>query len=272
MTTSTQPASTPRRGRRVRRLVVAALILVGLLVAADFGVAAAAEYQVAQKMRAKLQLAEDPAVRINGFPFITQALSGDYRDIEISASGVPVRDQLRDLEVRANLYHTRIGLSELLAGDTRNATIDAVRGSVKIKASDLNRLADQVTPFTDMSIEPDTRDEVVAAAAAAPAGPSTTAAVQLSGKTTIAGRALVVTAYGTVSLIGGQVEIAIDDVALDDESLRAAIPQLVQALNIKIDPGALPFTVTPTAVRVESGAFTLEGTVTDIPLDGSTTR
>ncbi|WP_367134393.1 DUF2993 domain-containing protein [Saccharothrix sp. HUAS TT1] len=257
-----------RRPARGRKLIIAALVLLALLVAADFGLAAAGEYQVAQKMREKFMLNEDPSVRINGFPFITQAVGGDYRDIEISATGVPVRDQLRDLEIRANLRHTRIGLSDLLAGNTRGAKIDEVQGSVKIKANDLNRVVNQVTPFTDMAIEPDTRAEPAAGQAADP----TVAAVKLSGNTKVAGRSIRITAYGTVSLVDGQVVIAMNDVELDDlslDGLDAVLGVVREALSVTIDPGTLPFTVTPTAVRVESGAFTVEGAVHDIPLDGN---
>lgn len=257
---------TKRRPTRGRKLIIAALVVGGLLVAADFGLAAAGEYQVAQKMRDKFQLSEDPSVRINGFPFITQALAGDYRDVEISASGVPVADQLRDLEIRANLYHVRIGLSDLLSGNTRDAKIDQVRGSVKIQAADLNRLVDQVTPFSDMAIEPDRRTEQPAGQQADP----TRAAVKLSGTTTVASRRIRIAAYGTVSLVNGQVAIAINDVELDDTALAgldAVLGVVREALSVTIDPGVLPFTVTPTAVKVESGAFTVEGTIRDIPLD-----
>ncbi|ATE57664.1 MULTISPECIES: LmeA family phospholipid-binding protein [Actinosynnema] len=264
-------APEPRRPRRGRKLVITALVLGGLLVAADFGLAAAGEYQVAQRMRDKLQLSEDPAVRINGFPFTTQALGGDYRDIEITANGVPVRDQLRDLEIKANLYHTRIGLSELLAGDTSNARIDQVKGSVKIKANDLNRLVNQVTPFTDMAIEPDTRPvEQGGPETQGGQQPPTAAAVKLSGTTSLAGRKIRISAYGTVTLSGGMVEIGVNDVEIDDTSLAGlneVLGAVRSALNVKIDPGSLPFTVTPTAVRVESGALTVEGTLENIPLD-----
>lgn len=261
--TATQTKRRPTRGRK---LIIAGLVVVGLLVAADFGLAAAGEYQVAQKMREKFGLSEDPSVRINGFPFTTQAIGGDYRDIEISATGVPVRDQLRDLEIRANLHHVRIGLSDLLSGNTRGAKIDQVRGSVKIKANDLNRLVNQVTPFTDMAIEPDNRTEPPAGRQPDP----TVAAVKLSGNTTVAGRKIRITAYGKVSLVDGQVMIAMDDVELDDtalDGLDAVLGVVREALSVTIDPGALPFTVTPTAVKVESGAFTVEGAINDIPLD-----
>ncbi|WNV91146.1 DUF2993 domain-containing protein [Umezawaea sp. Da 62-37] len=263
MTAPTRRNAPKRRPSRGRKWIIALLVLVALLVGADFALAAAGEYQVAQKMRAKLGLAEDPSVRINGFPFITQALGGDYKDIEISATGVPVRDQLRDLEIQANLLHTRIELSNLLAGNTKGAKIDRVQGRVKIKANDLNRLVNQVTPFTDMAIEPDTRAE----GSEEQAPPRTSAAVKLSGNTTLASRKISLTAYGTVTLVGGQVELAVNELKIDDLSLEPFIAHLKQALSIKIDPGVLPFTVTPTAVQVESGAFTVEGTVDDIPLD-----
>ncbi|HWO68770.1 MAG TPA: DUF2993 domain-containing protein [Umezawaea sp.] len=266
MTTAPTRRTAPkRRPSRGRKWIIAVLVLVALFVGADFALAAAGEYQVAQKMRTKLELTEDPSVRINGFPFITQALSGDYRDIEISATGVPVRDQLRDLEVQANLLHTRIELSNLLAGNTKGAKIDRVQGRVKIKANDLNRLVNQVTPFTDMAIEPDTRaaEQPTEVAVAS----RTTAAVKLTGNTTLAGRKISLTAYGTVTLVSGQVELAMNELKIDDVSLEPFIQQLKQALSIKIDPGVLPFTVTPTAVQVESGAFTVEGTVDNIPLD-----
>ncbi|WP_033436536.1 LmeA family phospholipid-binding protein [Saccharothrix sp. NRRL B-16314] len=257
---------TKRRPTRGRKLIIAALVVGGLLVAADFGLAAAGEYQVAQKMRQKLGLSEDPSVRINGFPFVTQAIAGDYRDIEISATGVPVRDQLRDLEIHANLRHVRIGLSDLLAGNTRGAKIDQVQGSVKIKANDLNRVVNQVTPFTDMAIEPDTRTELTAGQQADPA----VAAVKLSGNTTVASRKIRITAYGTVALANGDVVISMNDVELDDTSLAgldAVLGVVREALSVTIHPGELPFTVTPTAVKVESGALTVEGAISDIPLN-----
>jgi hypothetical protein len=257
---------TKRRPTRGRKLIITALVVGGLLVAADFGLAAAGEYQVAQKMRQKFALDEDPSVRINGFPFVAQAIAGDYRDIEISATGVPVRDQLRDLEIHANLRHVRIGLSDLLAGNTRGAKIDLVQGSVKIKANDLNRVVNQVTPFTDMAIEPDTRTELPAGQQADPA----VAAVKLSGNTTVASRKIRITAYGTVTLVNGDVVIAMNDVELDDASLAgldAVLGVVREALSVTIHPGELPFTVTPTAVKVESGALTVEGAISDIPLD-----
>jgi hypothetical protein len=262
-------AKPKKKSRRGKFLVITVLVLGVLLVAADFALAAAGEYQIAQRMREKLQLNEDPSVRINGFPFILQAVRGDYQHVKIEANGVPVKDEqqgvdLRDLDVTADLRHTRVELADLLAGNVSKATIDQVDGSIKIKALDLNRLADQVTPFDKLSIEPDNR--VATPTPTTTGAPKTTAAIKLSGQTNVAGKSVVVTAYGQIALVSGAIQINIDDIELDDTSLKQLIPQLRQALAIKIDPGALPFGATPTAVEVESGAFKLSGVVTDVPL------
>ncbi|MDX8034659.1 DUF2993 domain-containing protein [Lentzea sp. BCCO 10_0856] len=262
-------AKPKKKSRRGKFLIITVLVLGVLLVAADFALAAAGEYQIAQRMREKLQLKEDPNVRINGFPFIVQALRGDYQHVEIRAYGVPIKDEqqgvdLRDLDVEADLRHTRVELADLLAGNVSKATIDQVDGSIKIKAMDLNRLANQVTPFDKLSIEPDNR--VATPTTADPKTPKTTAAIKLSGQTNVAGKVVTLSAYGQIALVSGAIQINIDDIELDDASLKQIIPQLRQALAIKIDPGTLPFGATPTAVEVESGAFKLSGLVRDVPL------
>ncbi|WP_112275278.1 LmeA family phospholipid-binding protein [Lentzea terrae] len=272
--TAHNPAQPRKKSRRGKFLLITVIVLGILLVAADFALAAAGEYQIAQRMREKLQLDEDPSVRINGFPFALQALRGDYKHVQIRAYGVPIKNEqtgvdLRDLDVEADLRHTRVELSDLLAGNVSKATIDEVEGSVKIKSLDLNRLANQVTPFDKLSIEPDKRATATTTTTTTPTdpkAPKTTAAIKLSGQTNVAGKVVTLSAYGQIALAGGAIQITIDDVELEDASLKQIVPQLRQALAIKIDPGKLPFGATPTAVEVESGAFKLRGVITDVPL------
>ncbi|MEV6240085.1 DUF2993 domain-containing protein [Lentzea sp. NPDC051838] len=274
MTAHTPARPHKKKSKRGKVLLITVVVLALLLVAADFALAAAGEYQIAQRMREKLQLDEDPSVRINGFPFILQAVRGDYTHVAIDATGVPIKNEaqgvdLRDLDIHADLRHTRVELSDLLAGNVSKATIDQVEGSVKIKSLDLNRLASQVTPFDKLSIDPDNRvttTTTTTTTPATPAAPQTTAAIKLSGQTNVAGKDVKLTAYGQISLAGGAIQITVDDIELDDTSLKNIIPTLRQALAVKIDPGTLPFGAKPTAVRVEPGAFVLSGVITDVPL------
>ena len=124
-------------------------------------------------------------------------------------------------------------LADLLAGNVSKATIDEVEGSVKIKAPDLNRLANQVTPFDKLSIEPDNR--VATPTPADPLAPKTTAAIKLSGQTNVAGKVVTLTAYGQIALVSGAIQINIANIELDDISLNQIVPQLRQALAINPD-------------------------------------
>lgn len=271
MTAVSGPRKAKKKSRRGKFLIITVLVLGVLLVAADFALAAAGEYQIAQRMREKLQLNEDPNVRITGFPFMLQAVRGDYTKIEIDARRVPIKNEqagvdLRDLDIEADLHHTRVELADLLEGNVSKATIDKVDGSVRIKALDLNRLANQVTPFDKLSIEPDNRVTTPTPAAGAAAKNKTTAAVKLTGQTNLAGKTVSVTAYGQITLLNSAIKISIDDIELEDASLKQLIPQLRNALAITIDPGQLPFGAKPTAVEVQSGSFLLRGVVTDVPL------
>src|ERR1041384_1022558 len=100
MTAHTPARPRKKKSRRGKFLIITVIVLGVLLVAADFALAAAGEYQIAQRMREKLQLSEDPAVRINGFPFTLQALRGDYQHVEIRAYGVPIKDEQQGVDLR----------------------------------------------------------------------------------------------------------------------------------------------------------------------------
>ena len=77
---------------RVRALLIGITVtivaLVGGAVGADFGTAIYAEYRIARTLRAEAGLGFDPWVGILGFPFIPQALSRHYDEVEIKANGV----------------------------------------------------------------------------------------------------------------------------------------------------------------------------------------
>src|SRR3954452_11794144 len=59
--TPSRPAPRKRRSKTVRRLVITFIVLIGLLVVADFSAAAIFEYQVSKRARDQFDLADDPA-------------------------------------------------------------------------------------------------------------------------------------------------------------------------------------------------------------------
>ena len=73
----------------MRKLLIGVIILAVLLVAADRIAVAVAENQISDRLTSAYGLAGKPGVTITGFPFFTQVVAGDYRQIDVSASQVP---------------------------------------------------------------------------------------------------------------------------------------------------------------------------------------
>ena len=274
----------------MKKAAVVLAVVLGLFVAVDFGTAAVAEYQVSKQMRQQLNLAEDPAVRINGFPFLWQAAVGDYRNVELEAKAVKV-GALNEVGIGANLRHARVATSEVVAGTADEIEVDEVDGRVELKASDVGRFLG----ITDLRIAPAPKNALKDDesggddASGQPEDPSgadptqgsseegstdrTKATVQLDGSVDIGGTNVKVQVMAVLSLLNG--ELKIDPRKLDiNTSEFGNIPlppiferSVLQQFSTTLDPGALPFRVTPTAVDVEHGALIVEGTARDVTID-----
>ncbi|WIX81081.1 DUF2993 domain-containing protein [Amycolatopsis carbonis] len=293
VTPDDRPAPRPdnrRRGRRVRRWVIVLGVLVILLVGADFGAAAFAEHTISQKAREQLSLTDDPSVDIHGFPFLTQALSGDYSHITVSADGVPVGGELRDLGVSAELEDVTAPLSDLTAGNTKNVKIGKLTGAVTIKASDIARISpldkiqnlriDQSTEAyvkygdTDQGQEPDPTPTN----SAGETEDGNTAGVRLSGDVQVAGQKVEIFCFALIELKDKTITITPHRLQFGNDHETTVVPESVQKalmpnFRATIDTSTLPLSVTPTAVRVDSGSVTIKGEATSVNFsDLSTTK
>ncbi len=74
--------------RRARRLVITVVVIVAVLVGLDFAARAEAESVLASKIEQQ-GLTSRPDVMIDGFPFLTQVASRDFRQVTVTASSVP---------------------------------------------------------------------------------------------------------------------------------------------------------------------------------------
>jgi LmeA-like phospholipid-binding len=90
--------------------------------------------------------------------------------------------------------------------------------------------------------------------------------------TDLAGDRTEIIGIGLIELIGRRLRLTTMDVRLardgvGEVNLPSQIRQaLIQTLSREIEPGGLPFAVTPTRVWVESGALVVEGTATDVSI------
>jgi hypothetical protein len=292
MTTMTNPgrprtAPKSRRSKVIRRVVIGLLVLIGLLVAADFGAAAIAEHEVSERARTQFGLDDDPSVRIHGFSFLLQALSGEYDDIEVTATGVPVKNALRDVEVKAHLLGVKAPLGDLLSGNTKGILVSRAEGTVTVKASDVTRALSQnenelVKTFTSVSITsvskktattPNSADDVKDP----PGTPKddTTAGAKICGTADIAGASTNLCVYGLITLANQKINFAPSwpkvTNGLVSGTLSSTIRNGVMAPfgKISLDPGVLPFKVTPTAVAVGENALSVSGKAENVQLGGT---
>ncbi len=291
--TETPSRPAPRKRRKaVRRLVITLVVLLGLLVVADFGAAAVFEYQVSKRARDQFDLADDPSVKVGGFSFLAQAVSGEYGHVTIDAKGVPVEDTLRDLEVHIELRGVQAPLGELVSGSLKEVKVREVEGQVRVKASDVNRaVAENKSPairsITNLTIDPVSEQDVAtdpddrtdaeqeAAERAAEAEiEDTTAGARICATVNIGGEETELCAFGIISLVDAKMSFTPGRLELRNSVLGTGqLPPTLdaaakQALNFTLDPGELPFTVTPTAVTVESGVLSVKGTASDVVLGG----
>ncbi len=274
----------------MKKLVITLVVVLGVLIAADFGAAATAEYQVSQHMREQLKLNEDPSVRFNGFPFLYQAAAGDYRDVEVQARAVRV-GQLSEVGVEANLLHARVATSEVIAGNANEINVDEVLGRVRLKASDIGRFLNindlRIAPAPKGALsEPDNTDVGdLGGTPGSPAGnPSdgtvapgsqvdrTKTTIALDGSVNIAGTQNKVHVIAVMSLLNGQLKIEPRKLDLNNSAL-GAIPlpkvfeqSVLQQFTTTLDPGIMPFKVTPTAVSAEQGALVVEGSARNVTI------
>ncbi|WP_214402789.1 LmeA family phospholipid-binding protein [Pseudonocardia lacus] len=268
----------------MRRLVIALLVLAGLLVAADFGSAALAESAVSRQMRSQLGLEDDPAVRINGFPFLTQAVSGTYSSVDVDANRIAVGD-LRELSVSAQLRDVEAPLAMLLGSGEKVLQVREVEGTVRVPANDLERLVPDVA---DLRIETLDANALEQAAEDADdpqlAGLDPERSVRLVGTGTLpeslpvslpglsGGDEIEVTVIAALELADGRIRIEPRDVQLGGAAQD--LPNIPSALlsgyadkfEVPIDPGALPLEVTPTDVRAVNGQIEVSGKAADLTL------
>lgn len=119
-----------------KRLLIFLVVLTGLAALADIGLAVVAGNATANQIRVHEGLREDPDVSFKGFPFITQAIAGEFRRVEVT---------VRDLErggvtidrIDATLEGVEVNLSEALKGRVSAVPVREGEATLRLSYGDL---------------------------------------------------------------------------------------------------------------------------------------
>jgi LmeA-like phospholipid-binding len=135
-----------RRRRRGRRLIITLIVLIGLLIAADFGAKAYAESAIASKIDSS-GLGVKPSVDIEGFPFLTQVAARNLKQIDINASNFTVKQV-----VISSLHATATGVRP--NASFNGATISQINGTVVVSFTTITNLV----PVPGLTVSADPAD------------------------------------------------------------------------------------------------------------------
>jgi hypothetical protein len=250
----------------LKRLIIAVVVLVGVLVAADYATAAAAESVVSRQLRERLGLADDPAVRINGFPFLTQAVGGHYGSIELDAQRLKVGD-LQNVEVKANLHDVEAPLSGLLGGGIPGLKVGTAEGSARVGDDDIQRLLPGVEQLSLGNVDANAVNEAIkdgADPALRSLDPESVA--RISGEVDILGQTQQFVVLAELAVADGAMRIVPRDVrSSKGDEFPAPVDEVIrQQLSLRVDPGGLPFGVAPTKLQVRDGALEISGQASEV--------
>jgi hypothetical protein len=134
------PSKPKRRRRRRTKWLIAVVILLGLLVAADRIALVVAEDQLADRIESSQHLSQKPSVSIAGFPFLTQVISRDFPHATVDIHGLTANDGLTISDLHADLsgVHVNSGFNA--------ATVDTLTATAQMSYVDIAKaLASELT-------------------------------------------------------------------------------------------------------------------------------
>jgi hypothetical protein len=230
------------------------LVVVGVLAALGFGAdrlaAHVAADRIASIVKTDASLSQTPHVKVKGFPFLTQAVSGHYRRIDMTASDIFQTGQLPGAVLHLTFADVRIPLPMVLSGKVNSVPVATVTGSVTVPFANLQAAAD-VPGLSILSGVPGNADEIkVSEVVKVPTGNLT---VLLTARVTAHGDSIVVTPIDLTTANGTSVPASVKTAVLAQAVLSVKLPGLPTGVGIT----AVSVTTTGVLVTLHAVNLTL---------------
>ncbi|MFE6863048.1 LmeA family phospholipid-binding protein [Nocardia sp. NPDC057668] len=271
-----------------RRVIIGLLCLAGLAVVLDFGMAAYSEYRVSRLLREGSDLGADPEVTFHGFPFVLQAMNGEFQNVDIRARAVRP-DIPGEIRVEANLRGVHLPFGDLTDGNVSKVPVDLVEARMRVEPNELGRLfkipdlqvfgppADKSDGLGGSGGSGMTNDGVIILTGTLPLD----SAPESPGPLTVSTRSKeAVSVLATLRLVGDQIQITATDIYRGTENTvlsgadtsprvisEADKPRVLAMFTRTIDTRDLPFGIVPTKVEAIGGQIVVEGKGDDVTVD-----
>jgi hypothetical protein len=120
----------------VRRLIVLVVVLAVALVALDRVALVGAERAIANRIQSDQHLDQRPDVTIRGFPFLSQAVAGDYDEVDVKVAGLHAgRVAVERVSVRLRGVHVSLG--DVVAQHVSRVPVDHATAELFLSYRDL---------------------------------------------------------------------------------------------------------------------------------------
>jgi hypothetical protein len=223
----------------MRKLLIAVIILAGLLLAADRIGVVVADHEIADKVQTAYHLPAKPSVSVKGFPFLTQVVSGNYHDIQVSVGQLTTNNVTVD-DLVAQLTGVHAPVRDLTGNHSADITAAQVTGTATV-------------PFSSV------RRRLPAGVQLSQDGP----AVKLSGTVRYLGLSLPVSADAALSPSGSGIAVTPTRITVAHGS--GALSSLVSGqFRFVIPVTGLPLHLVVKSVSVVSGGVRVSATATNV--------
>jgi hypothetical protein len=237
----------------LRRTLITLVVLTAVLLLGDRVAAGFAENRIAAEVASTAAnhgaySDQRPDVTIHGFPFLTQAFGGEYRQIDIAMREVGA-DGLRfptlDLVARDVTADWRE-----VANRSADITADRVDAEGVIALDSLASLVDDYLSF-DVHVSGD-------------------GTVTIEATLDMFGREVAVSGTGTIGLSDGALSIATDSFQAVEgvlpEGGQAVLDQFRSSLNTTVPLPELPYGIVLSEIEFSQDALRVSGSATDVTL------
>ena len=232
------------RSRTVMIVVISVLAVLALLIAGDRVANVVAQNAIATALQTELSTPSKPEVDIGGFPFVTQAVSGSFSSVQVTADNASVRSG----ETTVEIAHIDATLTDITATD-RYTNVVAGHGEATalVDWASVSALAGQEVSYAD--------DGRMRVDFSVPIG-------RLSIDGYITGRP-------ELNVDDQTITITDPDVALASVNVPQAVVDAVSRVVLRPFPIAdLPYDIKVTGLTVQPDGVSLSGIGQNIPLRG----
>ncbi|MEU9890908.1 DUF2993 domain-containing protein [Sphaerisporangium sp. NPDC051017] len=223
----------------MRKLVVF-LVLLGILLAVlDRVAVAGVEKEVARQVAARYDLSSPPTVTVEGIPFLTQAVSGRYEEIQVHIGKMTTPDGVKLSRIDAVLHGVNAPLMDLIQNSaTADIRADKVTGTIVISRETLDA---RVPRGLKLHGNGDN-------------------SLTVSGNVTVAGISVPVSARLKIQIVPGGVRLTPSDVN------GIQVPDAAKVLGFTVPIKDLPLNLHIQSVRTTAEGLQVQGLGRDVPL------